>query len=222
MKIRFRLIGCLCFSVLILQLTGCGSTRSLKPLGDGVHKVDLSIGGPMLDATAKAPAPYAIVGYSYGLGSKWNLEAHYHAVASLYKTFALELGASYELLEQGHATPNIMLNGRIAIATDGKRAAAFPIISPTVAYEVARFTPYIGSDFLFQFHDNDRVYTPQSIAPYIGTRYAWSSFDFGGEFKWLAANHDFTYNNLDFPTGPGNRGAFGGYLYFAYRFGGSQ
>lgn len=205
--------------ILIVSLTACGATRTLKPLGEGNSQIDVSVGGPMITQGVSIPAPYSSVGYSYGIHEKLNLEAAFHPTAAIYKTFGMEVGALAGLVSQDGAIPEVALNARVAVGADLSNAAAFPILSPVISYDWSGWSPYVGMDHLFQLHDNDRAWTPQILAPFLGARYQGTNWLGGAEVKWAAINHDLKYNNVDHPKALGSsRGALAPHLFLGYRF----
>jgi hypothetical protein len=174
----------------------------------------------MITMGAPIPVPYTVVGYDYGITDRVNLHGSVHPTAAVYKTFASELGATIGLVPQDGAVPEVVLDARVAIATDGESAVAFPILTPVVLYLWGRYSPYIGVDHLFQFHSNDRVYTPQTLAPFVGFRSrVGGRWQLGAELKWAAINHDLTYNNVEHPSVFGTRnGDLAPYFFVSYDF----
>jgi|GEM_PF-6642114 len=207
----------------IYALTACGATHNHRPIGERRSQVYASFGGPLITVGVPIPAPYSVLGYTYGYNDRMNLHAAFHPSAALYKTFAADLGAGYEVLHSHQVWPEIYLDGSLAFGADGSNFVAFPILSPVFSYSVGRLDAYWGSDFLFQFQDNDRVWTPQSISPFVGesTRLG-KRWNLGIELKWASINHNFKYASLKHPSALGtDYGALAPYIYCSYSFGGS-
>jgi len=211
------LLGLCLFTLLNLA---CSSVKTLKPLGKNQHQIDAAVGGPFVTTGGMTiPVPYAVAGYAYGLNDKLNVQGSLHITTALYKTFGAELGVGYEILRQDNWIPEIFLDARAFIGTDIKQTMFMPILTPVLSYEWAGWSPYIGIDNAFVFDGNDRWYSPQALAPLVGLRARVGGWQVGGEFKWLGANHDFTYADIERPTGLGNHGALAPYLYVNYKFG---
>ncbi len=206
-------------ALLALALQGCGATRTLKPLGKGNSQADLSLGGPMITQGAPIPAPYTVVGYSYGVTDRVNLNASFHPSAALYKVFATEFGATTEIVSQEKHGVELVIDTRFIFATNAEDAIILPTITPVLSYEMGSFTPYVGMDALFQIQDNDRPYLPQTYAPFLGARgQLGSSWILGGEVKWAAANHKIKFSHVKHPSWIGDYGQVAPYIFVGYKF----
>ncbi|PIR22827.1 MAG: hypothetical protein COV44_06620 [Deltaproteobacteria bacterium CG11_big_fil_rev_8_21_14_0_20_45_16] len=164
------------------------------------------------------------MGYAYGWNERLNIYGNLHPTAMLYRTFAAELGAGYEIFKQLGPIPELYLDARLAFASDAESFAAFPIISPIVSYDISWWNPYGGMDFLFQFHDNDRVWTPQSMTFFVGSAFQVSDkLETGLELKWSGFNHSFERASVDHPKAFGSdQGVLAPYLFVSYQFGGGK
>jgi len=203
-----------------LFVAGCGATRNLRPLGDGNSALHFSLGGPIVTIGVPIPVPYSELGYSYGLGNRWNLHGSFQPTAALYKTAAFETGAAAELLEGAHGWPEIMFDMRMLFVAGSGGMVAFPIITPVFSYSLKRWTPYLGIDSLFQVHDNDRPLLPKVYSPFGGARVrAWDNWNFGLELKWQAINHDLNFETVKHPRSAGTSyGVLAPYIYVGYEF----
>lgn len=201
-------------------MMACGASHRTHPLKTGESEVHVSVGGPLIKQGFVVPAPYAVLGYSYGLTDRIYLMAAWHITAALFKTFSAEWGAGIELLAQDEAIPEIMLHARLVTAADNREFVIFPILSPSLAYRLGTYTPYVGMDHLFQFHDNDRWYTPQALAPFVGLQKIWGErWMTGLELKWSAVNHNMKTASVDHVSAFGTkRGALAPYIYASWKF----
>lgn len=204
----------------LVSLGSCGSVRTLKPIPQGESQLHFSIGGPLIEMGAPIPAPYTILGFGYGLSPSSSLQVAWHPSALLFKIFALDAGLQFQIRRESEHAPQMNVLAAVILASNFKSTAAYPWISPTIAKTWGSWTPYLGMDFLFQIHDNDRLYLPQTMAPYLGTTWRVSNTcEMGFEIKWAAMNHDLKYSQINHPKFLGDNGVLAPYFYFNYHFG---
>lgn len=204
-----------------LFLSACGAAKQVEPMDEEQHQMHFSLGGPLItQGGINVPVPYIVAGYRYGYTERVSLHASLHPVALAFKTFAGEFGASYVVLDQESHGANLIFDGRVFFGMNTEDIAAFPLLTAIVSRRYQDFIPYLGLDAVYQFHDTDAPYTPQSYAPFLGLEYAlgkhWST---GAELKWGAVNHKTDDVRVEHPSPFGlDRGFWLPYMYLSYQF----
>lgn len=86
-------------------LVGCGTTRSVRPVGEGKHEVDVALAGPLMVLGPPFPTPMVYAGYRYGLNAKTDLFGRLNLLTATMGIGSLEAGAGRLLLDQDGAIP---------------------------------------------------------------------------------------------------------------------
>lgn len=225
MRTLFPLVG-----VLVLA-AGCSTIHGIKPVGRGVVRPEISVGGPITEVYgAPIPIPISQLGATYGLDDRTDLHAAWHtSAAGFYNVFGADAGVSRQLLAPAGARPRLMVDGTLlAFAGDNEpgsppdgAAGGFRLfVQPTVtgswdwgAHD--RQTTYVALTAMFQ------PFPEIHLLPALAVGNAWALGPRAAvttELTWLA----FTQSNLPVVPvyyAPGNIGALGLHLGFSYAIG---
>ncbi len=213
--------------LLPLALTACSTIHGVKPVGRGVIRPELSVGGPITQVYgAPIPIPLSQLGATYGLDDKTDLHAAWHtSAASFYNLFGADVGASRELLEWAGVRPRLMADLTVLTFAGDNEPGGSPggfrlFVQPTVTGswdwgKHKRETVYVSLTALFQ------PFPKLHLVPALAVGNEWAlgkRLSLTTEFKWIS----FYKSNLPVVPdyyGPGNIGALGFNLGLGYAIG---
>ncbi|MBN2378541.1 hypothetical protein JXM67_01900 [candidate division WOR-3 bacterium] len=199
------------FSSIIVFLTGCGTVSTVRTLPPGERALALSLGGPAatLPGIADVPLPYSVLRYRWGIVD--NLEAHIgiHPTMLIFGTFGMDLGLSYEFLEQNRGVPSLCagLNPTMWLNPFNQDGVGAAPSADLVAswYVHQKILVYTGGQAFFQLQE---PYIPW--AALVGSEFQIGNhLGLGLEIKWYAPLEDSEFRVVNFPISPGHQGAFG-------------
>lgn len=183
--------------------TGCGVTQSVRPLGRGGLRAELSLGGPLVDIGVVTPLPVALVGARYGLLDRLDVHARWNATLAAFGTFGMDAGASGLLLEQRGWVPALSAGALLTLVTDARDTNVFPELTVVASWDVHRGSlVYFGLTNFYQLGPTFR-YHP---APFVGGRWqATRRFGVSLEAKWISPHRDSSYGPVAY-VAPGGLG----------------
>ncbi|MFN7130952.1 MAG: hypothetical protein ACK4N5_02645 [Myxococcales bacterium] len=99
---------------LLLTALGCGTARSVRPVGKGNGVVDVSAGGPLVKLFGVVfPTPLAYAGYTHGVTDTTDVFGRLHLFPLSMGLAGLEAGASQQLVDQHRWLPALSVSGAV-------------------------------------------------------------------------------------------------------------
>lgn len=215
----------------LTALAGCSTIHGVKPVGKGVIRPELSVGGPVTEVYgAPIPIPISQLGATYGLDDQTDVHVAWHtSAAAFYNLFGADAGVSRQLLAADGARPRLMVDGTVLVFAGDNEPGGAPesadggfrlFLQPTVtagwdwgAHD--RQTAYVSLTAMVQPFPEAHLLPALAVGNQwaLGRRLALTT-----ELKWLA----FTQSNLPVVPvyyAPGNIGALGVNLGLSYAIG---
>jgi hypothetical protein len=216
--------------LLLLSTVACGTLSGARPLEPGRHEVGVVLGGPLVElGGTPIPLPNVVVAGRSGLtrlaDRPVDLGYGLNVTGLAFGVVSLQSDLGWLAADQAGARPALTVRNGVVLATnpfgpakaDGARVGVWFVDElEVVASWKAREHVFYAS--VSQFTD---VSAPAlTLTPALGT-----SLDpgepgglrFQAELSWFAVNQSRQVRSIGFV--PGNPGAFGIHLGFAYGFG---
>jgi hypothetical protein len=217
MRNRLRYFG---ISGFFLLLVSCATTRVVKPLAKGKTEVGISLGGPVVGQfNTVIVTPMTSVYVARGLTDSLSVFGGLNGTSLLFGVAQLDLGATYQVLQQKGWRPGIAMSPVANLMLD-KWEWNF------------RFYPQLDANAYWQYHKNKgllyaglsnwfilykNVLYNQKQSPHwtpnvqLGTQYKRPKTNYTLEARYLALNYPNGFSVVDY-KGIGAKGSFG--LYF--------
>jgi hypothetical protein len=161
--------------LLAAMAAGCAARHGARTAGKGNVEISATVGGPVFhNMGAPIPLPLAHAGAHYGLTDDLDVGGGIHAVAALYGTVGVDVGARYQLWKRsdGAAVAASAVVNAFAGTRDGLQARFFPELGVHGQLPFAgRYLALGGVDTLLQF-DPPEDKPPVLAAPYLGVERA--------------------------------------------------
>ena len=170
---------------LLFTALGCSAAHGVRPIGQGHHAVEASLGGPIARLYgAPVPIPLSSVGYRYGLSDRSDLHVRLHTTPlALFGLASFDAGASYLLADQQGGRPAVNLEGslyvtagKLSTGRGGVRFFGEAELYGSWAWSQREHLAYVGADFFYQpwselsgdpYQDTTRIYA----GPVLGNRF---------------------------------------------------
>lgn len=211
-------------ALLVVAALGCGTARSVRPVGEGNGVVDLSVGGPLLSLFDMTfPMPLAYAGYTHGLTDRVDVFGRLHLFPISMGLAGVELGGAYQLFGQSGWIPALSINGAVLAVGGATGLWAVPNATLVGSWELAeRVLLYVGTTHGVSWGeqlDGTNAFDAH-WAPFVGATFTPKDWrlSFTGELRWFAPTEPNDFMTVDW-RGIASQGALGPHFGVSYRFG---
>ncbi|HJN72734.1 MAG TPA: hypothetical protein QGF58_02260 [Myxococcota bacterium] len=166
--------------MLLLFLLSCAVSHGVRPIGEGNHAVEASLGGPVVRLYDKpVPIPLSSVGWRYGLHDRSDLHMRLQpTTALLFGVVAGDVGASWMLVDQEGWRPAVVTEGSLYGALGKGVFRGYGELEALGSWKLGErgHLAYVGADVFVQPRAwvEDNPYLPlRSVlaGPLVGARF---------------------------------------------------
>jgi len=198
------------------MLLDCAAHNAIEPIGHKKKATYVSFGGPIVKAFGtRIPLPHIVTGIRYGLRNNLDLDANLNLFTFAYGISMFEFaGTWYPLLRKGW-TPTLGLDTRLITLLNFKndvqdRFRAYPILTPSLAWNLGNGLFYTGSNITVPVSDMDfdNEISAFRLSPFLGYAWQWKpNLRLFAEIKMHGINIETHQVSIDFIK-INNHGAF--------------
>ena len=177
-----------------LAAAGCGTTTSVRPLGQGNADIHASVGGPLLKIDGKpAAVPIAMVGGGFGATDRVDVSGDVDVTAAVLGVAHFSTGLAYHplLWTESRAVPAVTIAESVHVLTNLSNTRVAPQTTAVAAWKVgAGHLLYVGADCAVvsgRSLDETRLLAGPLLG---GELKATDHLGIALEAKWLAPYHD--------------------------------
>lgn len=165
--------------MLIAALLACSASHGVRPIGQGNHAIEASLGGPIARLYGKPVViPLSSVGWRYGLHDRSDLHVRLQpTTAGLFGVVAGDVGASWLLVDQVGRRPALVTEGSLYGAFGSGGVRAYGELEALASWKLGErgHLVYTGADVFVQprawMEDNPYLPVRSVVAgPLVGTR----------------------------------------------------
>ena len=177
-----------------LATAGCGTTTSVRPLGEGNADIHGSLGGPLVKLDGKPAAlPIAMVGGGFGATDRVDVSGDVDVTAAIFGVAHFSTGLAYHplLWSDSRAVPAVTIAQSVHVLTNLTNTRVAPQTTAVAAWKLgAGHLLYAGADCaVVSGHSLDA--TRVLAGPLLGGELkATAHLGIALEAKWLAPYHD--------------------------------
>jgi hypothetical protein len=210
----------------LLSVFSCSPIKFIKPLNKKQNAATISLGGPLIKyGNATIPIPFLTANYGYGIDSSLTGFASINITSALFGNFQTELGVTKQLVNQNQYFPAVSVTPVANIIYRNKEAFKFyPQIAINAFWEYNKRKNfvYLSLDNWFELAQKKAFDIKQPnhwiCMPTIGHSFEGKKWNFNIETKIIAPNLSNEKLVVDYETPLKNRGAFGIYVGYTYKF----
>lgn len=220
------------FKFLILvacTLGACTAQRVVKPLAKSEQQISVNLGGPLIGfGSLTIPIPLSSINYANGISDKLTVHGGLQTTSLLYRTFQLDAGATYGLLENKGWTPGVSISGSINVLSDMREhnSRLYPQLDANLYWDYGKnHFMYVGSTNWIELRNTKAhdEFQEKRILSGIQFGNTWNTdrWSYTVESKWLAHTRSSLNSVVDYKTysfGGEPLGAVGLYFGIARRF----
>lgn len=194
-------------------LGACGASQPVRVLPAGTTIITASVGGPIVPETSPIGfAPSVLLGAAHGIADDLTIHGNVHALMAVFGVAGLDLGASYRLLPQQGAMPELTASARAIMFLDCTPIGdprLYPDASVTASWDVhGGLLAYAGSHGTLQTSDGTFL-----LSPFLGVQIPIATqWDLQVEGMWQAANVRTEHGIFEGRSGIGSTGSIGMFL----------
>jgi hypothetical protein len=211
----------------VVVLASCSSIRQIRPLEPGQSAVNVSLGGPIIQALAvDMPVPLLTVGYNRGLQKDLDLEGGLDLTSGAFGILHVDLGANWRPLRPQGWVPGVILTPKAQLFDKFKpqNFLLYPEAIITAWWNpTKRLYPYAGIENLFELHsfrpDENEQPHHWLIAPYIGVSVCNKAWQYQFEARYYTPNIETITTGPTRYIGIGGYGGVGAFVGVGYMFG---
>ena len=216
----------LLFFVLLACIYCCSPVKYIKPLEKKQHAANVSLGGPLIGfAGTTIPIPFITAGYGYGIDSSLTGFASLNITSALYGNFQTELGLTRQLLTQRKYIPAVSITPVANIIYRSRNSyKLYPQLAINAFWQYGKRKNffYFSFDSWLELSKNKAFGMKQQnhwiYMPSFGHNMSGKRWDLALETKIIAPNLPNEKLVVDYKTPLGNKGAFGIYIGYTYKF----
>ncbi|MCP4809372.1 MAG: hypothetical protein GY913_11660 [Proteobacteria bacterium] len=162
--------------MLLLSLA-CSASHGVRPVGQGNHAVEVSVGGPVARLGGKPiPIPLSTVGWRYGVHDRSDVHLRLQPTAAALGIWAGDVGASWMLLDQEGRRPAVVTEGSLLVSGNAAGFRTWGELETLASWELGekRHLVYGGADLLLQPARANTDYLPTRrvlAGPVLGARW---------------------------------------------------
>jgi len=213
----------LCFAacIAIPLLSGCATSRLVRPLKANEHMIGFSTGGPLFKFSGTTiPMPLSSFFYARGFTEKTTGFGSLHTTSLLYGVFQTDIGVCHQLYQNDELRLGVSANPVLNVAIDRweKHLKVWPQLDVNAYWELKPSESFLYAGFANWFElsaykevNDTKRFRHWIISPHLGFQYHRNRWVFTIESKVLAPHVNNTSNVVEY-TGVGDRGAVGIYL----------
>lgn len=166
--------------MLIALLISCSASHGVRPLGQGNHAVEASLGGPVARLYGKpVPIPMSSVGWRYGIHDRSDVHVRLQPTsAAMFGVVAGDAGLSWMLLEQDGKRPALVTEGSLYAAVGEGTVRGYGELEALASWQFGEreHLGYVGADLFLQprawVEDNPYLPLKSVVAgPLVGARW---------------------------------------------------
>lgn len=213
------------FAILTGFAVSCAPSRFVEPLEEKQWSVGGGLGGPVIEfGGGVLPTPITTVEVGYGLKKNLTVYGALHTTAILFGTGQVDLGATYQLVEQNEFIPNVSVSPgfNFAFSPSSHVANFWPTLDANAFWHHGerKNYVYVGINTYYELASTRALGQTQQyhvlLNPQIGyvfrqKEHKWELFT---EFKFLAPYVNNQSAFLPYKSLLGKNGATGFYLGF--------
>ncbi|MES2590574.1 MAG: hypothetical protein V4608_01730 [Bacteroidota bacterium] len=210
----------------IVFICSCSPIKYVKPLNKAQHAAAVSLGGPLISyGNSTIPIPFLTANYGYGIDSTLTGFAAINITSALFGNFQTELGVTKQLLKQKGYLPSVSVTPVANIIYRNKDAfKLYPQLAVNAFWEYGKRKNYmyVGLDNWFEL-TKKRAYEIKQpnhwiFMPSLGHTFSGKKWNVSVETKIIAPNLSNEKLVVDYQTPLNNKGTFGIYLGYTYKF----
>lgn len=162
---------------MLLLTLACSASHGVRPLGQGQHAAELSVGGPVARLGGKpVPIPLSSVGWRYGLHDKSDVHVRFQPTSAALGIWAGDVGASWMFLDQEDKRPAVVSEASVFVAGNGDGVRTYAELETLASWEVGErgHLVYTGADLFLQPARANTEYLPTRrllAGPVLGARW---------------------------------------------------
>jgi len=215
--IRLSLAACISLSL----LSGCSTSRLVRPLKADEQLLGFSAGGPLFKySETTIPMPLSSFFYARGFTDRTSGFASLHTTSLLYGVFQTDIGVCHQLYRNDERRIGVTANPVLNLAIDRweRHLKVWPQVDMNAYWELKSKESflYVGFSNWFELSaykevNDEKEFRHWIINPHLGFQYKRNQWVFIIESKFLAPHVNNTSNVVEY-TGMLDRGALGIYL----------
>ncbi|MFT5820106.1 MAG: hypothetical protein ACI8ZM_001340 [Crocinitomix sp.] len=174
---------------LLIINQACAPSRFVEPLEKGEVSVGGTFGGPVIDFGGPIPMPISTIEVGYGYDTNLTIFGALHTTAAVFGNLQLDVGISYQFLEQKKYIPNlsIMPSFNVIYNFEYKSLKFWPVLDLNAFWNYGKRTNYfyVGVNNYFELNGK-MAFEQDQISPWL------FSPQFGHVFKGKQENWQLT------------------------------
>lgn len=219
------------FVVIILGLAigACAPSRFIEPVDEGKLAVGGTFGGPLIEfGGAPIPVPLSSVEVGYGFKEKLTLTGGLHTTAMAFGNIQLDLGGSYQFMDQDRFIPNVSVSPSVNTVWDiyDKKIKAWPVLDLNAYWNYGNRNNYFyfGANNFFELSRTRALDQPQPSFILFNSQIGHvlkgkeRKWEFVSEVKFLSPFSQNTYSFVPYKSATGAYGSTGIFLGYRYYF----
>lgn len=207
-------------------LWSCAPSRFIEPVEEGKLAVGATFGGPVIEfAGAPIPIPLTSIEAGYGYKDNLTISGGLHTTAMFFGDLQVDLGATYQFLDQDRYIPNVSVSPSLNTVWDigDKKVKSWPVIDLNAYWNYGKRNSYVyfGANNFIELSpkkalDQDQP-TPILFNPQIGhvLKGVDRKWELVTEIKFLSPFSRNTYAFIPYKSLTGSYGATG--IFIGYR-----
>lgn len=206
----------------IWLVQSCAPSRFVEPLQKKELSIGGCLGGPVIDFGGPIPMPLTSIEVGYGLDTHLTAFGGLHSTAAFFGNLQMDLGVSYQFLEQKKYIPNLSVSPSVNFVYDfgDKTGKLWPILDVNAFwnYGQRRNYFYLGVNNYFELSGTMANDQPQKthwlFNPQIGhiTKGKQENWQLTTEIKFLGPNLDNSKAFIPYKSLTGTHGATGFFI----------
>ncbi|MGB1102536.1 MAG: hypothetical protein ACPG21_02815 [Crocinitomicaceae bacterium] len=210
----------------VMLISSCTASRFVEPLDKDEISIGASFGGPIIDFGGPLPMPITSVEVGYGLDSSLTVFGGWHTTAAIFGNAQIDLGCSYQFLEQDRFIPNLSVSPSINMIYDfgDRNGNIWPVLDINAFWNYGQRSSYFYAGFnnYFELNSTGANDQPQDrywlFSPQIGHVLKGKNGrgQLTTEFKFFGPYIENSYAFVPFMPITGNGGARG--FFIGYRW----
>lgn len=162
---------------MLLLTLACSASHGVRPVGQGNHAAELSVGGPVARLGGKPiPVPLSTVGWRYGVHDRSDVHLRVQPTSAALGIWAGDVGVSWMFAEQDGRRPAVVSEASLYLAGNDAGLRAYGELETLASWKLGErgHLVYGGADLVLQPARTNADYLPTRrvlAGPVLGARW---------------------------------------------------